>query len=495
MSGGVSNRVITIVDTNVFLSTGDEIFRKYRNRDFVVPLAVFSELEKFRTYDGGLGRMARTVIRRLESLRQENPRVNMAKSPVDYPDSSNTVRVEMDNTDQSCLTSEIQDAKYADRTIMAVAKNLDRGERDEAEAGDRERRPVQLVTNDACMRFLANLEGISAVEYTDGQNRDYTGLIEIDLDELGFDGDISELDDEDLLWLVREVVNEENPDLDAPLPAYALLHVTQADGTVDVDGRAGLLENWFLKKNDTFKEINGEGYRPAGPVHPRNLEQAVASEYLNDDRIQMVSLGGVAGAGKSLLSLAYGLDQVQKGNYSKVTVFRLTYALGRQDQGFLPGDLEAKMAPWAQAVWDNVQKYDKLKGKNKAARRRNTNNDGVPEDPSEQLKAKYGDVISVEPITYLRGRTLEDQLIIVDDAQSLDRSDILDVISRLGETSKIVFTFDLDQQDNPYLEKDTSIAWLVNRLKNDPTFAHISFTKSERSRLAQLASKLLNELK
>lgn len=494
--GGSSNHVITIVDTNVFLSTGDEIFRKYRSRDFVIPLVVFKELEKFRTYDGGLGRMARTVIRRLEELRSENPGVNMAEHGVDYPGTSNTVRIEMDNTDQSCLTSEIQDSKYADRTIMAVAKNLKSIEDEQSVVEDRAGRHVVLVTNDACMRFLANLEGIHAVEYTDDNHRDYTGVIDVDLDELDFDGDISELDDEDLLELVREVVNEDSPDMDAPLPAHALIRVTQADGTVDVDGRAGIITDWFMKDGDTFREMTSEVYCPAGPVHPRNLEQAVASEYLNNDRIQMVSLGGVAGAGKSLLSLAYGLDQVQKGNFSKVTVFRLTYALGRQEQGFLPGDLDSKMAPWAQAVWDNVQKYDRLKTKNRGKRRSgNADDSGIADDPNERLKAKYGDIISVEPITYLRGRTLEDQLIIVDDAQSLDRSDLLDVISRLGETSKIVFTFDLDQQDNPYLEKDTSIAWLVNRLRNDPTFAHISFTKSERSRLAQLASKLLNELK
>lgn len=513
----VTNDTITIVDTNVFLSTGEEIFNTFKDRNFVIPLSVFRELEKYRTDKGGRGKMARNVIRRLESLREDNLDMDMSTDDVPLGNGS-TVRVEVDHTSQNCLNLEIRDDHYADRTIMAVAKNLawleihdytDRARywNDMSQSEKEVYQPyadyiddkyepngrhVELITNDSSMRFIANVsEHIDAKSYDDGSHENFTGCVDLDLDELGYDGDIADIDDEQIL----EYFNRQ---FKRP-PYRSLVHLIQATGSVDENGEPVLMENWFMKSGERFEEFDAKVWPSAGPIHPRNIEQAVACTYLNDDKIQMVSFGGVAGAGKSLLALSYGLDQVKKGKYSKITVFRMTYAMGRQDQGYLPGDIEDKMAPWAQAVWDNVQKYDKEASGKPSRGSKNGKNvkqgTTVEESNRVKIKEKYGDLVTVEPITYLRGRTLANQLIIVDDAQSLDRSDILDVISRLGEGSKIIFTFDLDQQDNPYLVKATDIASLISRLKSEDTFGHISFTHSERSYLAQLASRLLNELK
>ena len=220
----------------------------------------------------------------------------------------------------------------------------------------------------------------------------------------------------------------------------------------------------------------------------------------------MVSLGGVAGSGKSILALAAGMTQVDAGRYERIMVFRSMVEVAQQEVGFLPGDLDAKMAPWAQAIWDNVDQIDRKNGKTKtpkhsAANQRDPNSrklrqstNSTPTEVATELQEaqqRHLEDISVQPVTYLRGRTFVNTFVIVDDAQSLDRTTLLDIISRLGRGSKIVFTYDMAQQDNPYISNSTSILSVVNNLLGEDVFAHIDFTKSERSRLAQLAADLL----
>lgn len=465
-------RIVSVIDTNVFLSTGDELFHKLDNRDIVIPLIVYKEIEKYRTNPGGLGRAARTVIRFLESVRVASD-ANMSVVPVPISGTGNTVRIEIDHKDQSKLDADVRDDKSNDTIIMAVAKNLD------ADARARGTGPVELITNDAPLRFLANVTaGIRAVPYDTGDHEAFDGFVQVDA--AGFASSLDDVrdpaepfDDEDVIAAIDSGYRRP--------PANALAVIDHGD--------------WHelkLKKTVgdrvTVDNFDERAWRSAGPVKPRNLEQALASEWLNDPNIQMLSLGGVAGGGKSLLTIAYGLDAVRHHQFDHVTVFRSMYAVGRQDAGFLPGDIDDKMRPWAQAVWDSVRKYDSLLGRRRP--RRPAAADGVP----ETLEDRYADMITISPLTWIRGRTFENQLIIVDDAQSLDRSVLLDMVSRLGSGSKIVFTFDMDQQDNPYLSKGTSIVSLVNRLKSEPLFAHVEFVKSERSALAQLAGRLLKEL-
>ena len=473
-------RITTIIDTNVFLSTGDEVFGRIRNRDIVIPLTVYKELERYRTDPGGRGYAARAVIRRLEDLRTSHPDIDMSLRGVPTIN-GNTVRVEVNHTNQDVLVPDLRDESSNDHKILAVVKNL------EAESGEDHASKVEFITNDAPLRFIASVfEHIDAVPYEDGKNDKFTGVIDVDLNHPLFSNlglQIGEIEDEEYEEIIRRLDYRRTP-------YHALLHVVQ-------DGN----EDWIMRNGTSYHEFNDRTWPKAGPVAAVNNEQAVATTWLNDDSIQMLSLGGVAGAGKSLLAIAYGLNAVERGRFSKVTVFRSMYAVGRQEQGFLKGSADEKMRPWAQAVWDNVLKYDKLRGRggSKSRSSRGGTDEGKMVTTSDGravpfIEAKYADEISVEPITYLRGRTLEDQLVIVDDAQSLDRSVLLDVVSRLGRGSRIIFTFDMDQQDNPYLSSGTSIESLVNRLKSESLFAHIEFTKSERSELAQLASKLLAEL-
>jgi PhoH-like ATPase len=432
------------------------------NRDFVIPFVVYKEIEKYRVDPGGRGYAARNVIRTLNGLRLDNKTINISKDGVTIPGTNNTLRVEVDHTSQDALKPDIRDESDNDKRILAVAKNLSQ---------DLDN-PVELITNDAPLTFIANVfEGVDAKEYDDGSSERFDGKIVIDTHDLGHGDDtVYDVDDEDILNYINDKYKR---------PPFNALIALQ-------DGSS---KNWLLKKGNKFEEFSDKLWPSAGPVYPKkdNIEQALAITYLKNPRLQMISLGGVAGAGKSLLAIAYGLDAVNKGLFSKVTVFRSMYAVGGQEQGFLKGDADEKMRPWAQAVWDNVRKYDKLLSKNRKKR-------SGPEAPAQSIEEKYEDRISVEPITYIRGRTFEDQLIIVDDAQSLDRSILLDIISRLGQNSKIIFTFDMDQQDNPYLSKGTSIVSLISRLKSEALFAHVDFSISERSQLAQLASKLLSEL-
>lgn len=469
-------RTVSVIDTNVFLSTGDELFHKLDNRDIVIPLVVYKEIEKYRTNPGGLGRSARTVIRFLESMRTASA-ANMSEIPVPIPGTTNTVRIEIDHKDQSKLDADIRDERSNDTIIMAVAKNL-------AADGD-----LELITNDAPLRFLASVAaGIHAIPYDTGDHESFDGIVNVE----AVNADVEAAGDSPAGHLVRVARDDpsepfDDEDVVGAIDAGYRRPPSNALAIIDHDDWHELRLKRTVGDRVTVDNFDEREWRSAGPVKPRNLEQALASEWLNDPNIQMLSLGGVAGGGKSLLTIAYGLDAVRHHQFDHVTVFRSMYAVGRQDAGFLPGDIDDKMRPWAQAVWDSVRKYDSLLGRH---RRKTVASDGVP----KTLEDRYADMITISPLTWIRGRTFENQLIIVDDAQSLDRSVLLDMVSRLGSGSKIVFTFDMDQQDNPYLSKGTSIVSLVNRLKSEPLFAHVEFVKSERSDLAQLAGRLLKEL-
>lgn len=471
------SRTPTVIDTNVFLGRGDGVFKEIEDRDIIIPLVVILELEKKKTREDGLGFAARSVLRFIDRVKSDNQGMNITKDAIPCGN-DNTLRVELNHTDQSKLDAELRDESSADRKILAVAANLHNG----YSMGGGDVR-IQLITNDTALRLLAScVPGIDPVPYEDQEDEIFDGRIVIDLDEdnpLYDNLRFGNIEEEEL----DDVINGMGYNR---IPFHAIVEVKE-----------GNLTSTYFKDGDSYVDLDATGCM--GTVHirnirPRSIEQAVAMCYLDDPDIQMVSLGGVAGAGKSFMAISEGLEAVKRGEYDRVTVFRSMYAVGRQEQGFLKGDAEDKMRPWAQAVWDDVRKYDMLNG-GKKARKSDADSKVVGDDGKTRtsLESRYGDIIGVEPITYLRGRTLENQFVIVDDAQSLDRSILLDVVSRLGEGSKIVFTFDMDQQDNPFLSRGTSIESLIQRLKDDQRFAHIDFRKSERSELAQLASQLLSE--
>ena len=208
-------------------------------------------------------------------------------------------------------------------------------------------------------------------------------------------------------------------------------------------------------------------------IRGRSAQQSVALDLLLDNEVGIVSLGGSAGTGKSALALCAGLEAVlERGEHKRIVVFRPLYAVGGQDLGYLPGSETEKMNPWAQAV------YDTLEGV-------------VSDNVLEEIDARG--LLEVLPLTHIRGRSLHDAWVIVDEAQSLERNVLLTVLSRMGRNSKVVLTHDVAQRDNLRVGRHDGIAAVVERLKGHPLFGHVTLTRSERSPIAALVTDLLEE--
>jgi len=250
----------------------------------------------------------------------------------------------------------------------------------------------------------------------------------------------------------------------------------------------GFTETFGLSENEPaiFKSIGGSALgfankdkvslvkerKPFG-VRGRNAEQRVAFEFLMNQDIPIVSLGGYAGTGKSLLAMAAGLEQtLEEGIYERVIVFRPLFAVGGQDLGFLPGDFDEKMEPWKAAVYDVLES-------------------ACREEVVDYIISE--DMLEVLPITHVRGRTLHNTFVIVDEAQNLDFSTLLTILTRLGENSKIVLTYDVSQRDNPEVDKDSGVIFVVSRLMGNPMFGHVSLTKIERSPVVQFVYDVFSD--
>lgn len=441
-----SGRIISIIDTNVFIGAADAPFRKSHNRDIVIPMVVLQELENHRS-DVGSGWACRTVLHYIEYLREKVGGDVLANKGADIENGC-TVRIETDHLDTSIL-GDLDDGKN-DAKILAVAANL------KEETGQE----VEVISNDLPMRLKADLGlGLKASEYGNSTIKPFTGMYEYNPLK-----PIDDIDDDEINDYIEGVVKEQG----GTVPYRVVVHIVDSDN----------MEKWLMKVGDRFEELDSQ-ITISRSIRPKNLEQEIAFTYLNDEGIQVVTLGGVAGAGKSFMALAEGMKEVDAGHFNKVIVFRSMYELGQQKMGFLPGDIDDKISPWSQAVWDNVSKLDRMNSGKKGAA------------DMESTKKRHVDDIEVSPISYLRGRTLDDAFIIVDDAQSLDRTTLLDILARLGKNTRIILTFDILQNDNPYISESTSILQLINDFRDKKVFAHIDFTKSERSELAQLASNLL----
>lgn len=440
-------RTTFVLDTSVLLSVGSMALSAFPNSDVVIPLAVVRELEKQRN-DETLGFIARGVLRFLEELRNEHG--NRLGEGVPIGKDGATVRIEVNHVDRSTLPKEIQNGS-TDTSILAVAYNL-----------KSDGRKVVLVTNDLPLRIIAQIgTKMDAREFVLPQlnQGDFSGIVTASVRDdqvadmyspTAQDGD---LEYEDVTF------HEEEPD------AANIGIILQASGGSHVLARGG--RGGFIDKI--------EPNSPFG-VHGRSSAQKLAIDYLLDPDIQVVSLGGRAGTGKTMLALAAGLEQVMEHkDYSKVVVFRPLLAVGNQSLGFLPGDADEKMAPWAAAVYDAV---DAFAGDNKNLMEAIT----------------VGKMLEVLPITHVRGRTLSNSFIIIDEAQNLERNVLLSILSRIGEGTKVVLCWDAAQRDNLHISRNDGIVALVNRLKKYDMFAHVTFTKSERSLVASIASEILEDM-
>ena len=429
-----------VLDTSVLLSDPGALGR-FAEHEVVLPLVVISELEGKRHHPE-LGWFARQTLRVLDDLRIEHGRLD---APVPIGDAGGTLRVELNHADLSTLPAGFR-VDSNDSRILAVALNL---------AGDGHN--VMLVTKDMPLRVKAASVGLPSDEYRMHPVADsigWTGMAEVDVRAETVDA----LYDGEPLGLVETA--DFAPVVDTPCHTGLVLH--------SIKGSA-------LARVTPDKQVQlVRGDREAFGLHGRSAEQRVALDLLLDPEIGIVSLGGRAGTGKSALALCAGLEAVlERRLHKRVVVFRPLYAVGGQDLGYLPGSENEKMAPWAQAVFDTLGAL-------------------VSADVMDEVLDRG--MLEVLPLTHIRGRSLHDSFVIVDEAQSLERNVLLTVLSRIGAGSRVVLTHDVAQRDNLRVGRHDGVAAVIEALRGHPLFAHVTLTRSERSPIAALVTEMLEQL-
>jgi PhoH-like ATPase len=422
-----------VLDTSVLLADPYAILR-FAEHEVVLPVVVISELEGKRHHPE-LGYFARSALRLLDEMRLEHGRLD---APLPVGDQGGTVRVELNHTDPDVLPAGFRLGDN-DSRILAIARNL-------ATDG----RSVTLVSKDLPMRVKASAVGLHAEEYRAEAvlESGWTGMVELEVAAA----------DLDALYEAGTADVEEAREL--PCHTGLVLHSERGSGL----GR--------VTADKTVRLVRGD--REAFGLRGRSAEQRVALDLLLDDAVGIVSLGGRAGTGKSALALCAGLEAVmERRQYRKVLVFRPLYAVGGQELGYLPGSEAEKMNPWAQAVHDTLGAL-------------------TTQDVIDEIVGRG--MLEVLPLTHIRGRSLHDSFVVVDEAQSLERNVLLTVLSRLGSGSRVVLTHDVGQRDNLRVGRHDGVVAVVEKLKGHPLFAHITLTRSERSPIAALVTEMLGQL-
>jgi PhoH-like ATPase len=419
-----------VIDTSVLLSDPGA-FTRFAEHEVILPLVVISELEAKR-HHSELGYFARQSLRILDDLRIAHGRLD---APVPVGTEGGTLRVELNHTDPSVLPLGFR-TDGNDSRILACALNL-----------AAEGRDVTLVSKDMPLRVKASAVGLRADEYraVDVVPSGWTGTAEVAVAQ----------ETVDALYANGVVDVDEARDQ----PCHTGLKLVGPNGSALGRVTAG----------KQVRLVRGE--REAFGLRGRSAEQRLALDLLMDDEIGIVSLGGRAGTGKSALALCAGLELVmERRAHRKVVVFRPLYAVGGQELGYLPGSEGEKMGPWAQAVFDTL---------------------GAVVSPAVVEEVVARGMLEVLPLTHIRGRSLHDSFVIVDEAQSLERNVLLTVLSRMGSNSRVVLTHDVAQRDNLRVGRHDGIAAVVEALKGHPLFAHITLSRSERSPIAALVTEML----
>jgi PhoH-like ATPase len=442
-SDTVGGTITYVLDTSVLLSDPKAILR-FAEHDVVLPVVVITELEGKR-HHAELGYFARSALRMLDDLRIEHGRLD---APIALGDQGGTLRVELNHTDPSVLPAGFRLGDN-DTRILAVAANL-----------AAEGRDVTVVSKDLPMRVKASAVGLRAEEYRAQLAVDsgWTGMDALDLTE-------QQMAD---LWEHESVaLADVDPQFQASGGPAAPTDLLCHTGLVLHSPRGSALGRVTADKH--VQLVRGD--QDVFGVHGRSAEQRIAIDLLLDEEVGIVSLGGRAGTGKSALALCAGLEAVlERRQHRKVMVFRPLYAVGGQDLGYLPGSEAEKMNPWAQAVFDTLGAL-------------------VSKEVVEEVLDR--DILEVLPLTHIRGRSLHDAFVIVDEAQSLERNVLLTVLSRIGQSSRVVLTHDVAQRDNLRVGRHDGVAAVIEALKGHPLFAHVTLTRSERSPVAALVTELL----
>ena len=420
-----------VLDTSVLLADPSAI-EKFEEHEVVIPIVVISELEGKRDHPE-LGYFARAALRSLDDLRIKHGRLDR---PIPLNEEGGMLSVELNHSDTSTLPSSFLRDSNNDTRILSVAKNL-----------MAEGRHVVLVSKDLPLRVKASSLGIEAQEYLAElvSNSGWTGIEELNVGHS----------------LVDELYSSDYAEHEAahtlPVHTGILLHSEKGSALarVSVDKRLQLVR----------------GDRNIFGLHGRSAEQRIALDLLMDESIGIISLGGRAGTGKSALALCAGLEAVmEKRLHKKVIIFRPLYPVGGQELGYLPGSEGEKMSPWAQAVFDTLGAL-------------------VSQDVIDEILSRG--LVEVLPLTHIRGRSLHDSFVIVDEAQSLERGVLLTVLSRIGQNSRVILTHDVAQRDNLRVGRHDGVVAVVETLKGHPLFAHVTLTRSERSPIAALVTEML----
>ncbi|MET9721127.1 PhoH family protein [Streptomyces zaomyceticus] len=430
----LSDRRTYVLDTSVLLADPNAMSR-FEEHEVVLPIVVVTELEAKRHHPE-LGYFARQALRLLDDFRVRYGRLD---APLPVGDLGGTLRVELNHSDPGILPAGYRLGDN-DSRILAVARNL------QAEGYD-----VTVVSKDLPLRIKASSVGLLAEEYraelaiTDANG--WTGM-----SELGLSADqVDLLYDQETLHVPEA----------AGLPVHTGL-VLQSErgkalGRITADGNVKLVR----------------GDREVFGLRGRSAEQRIALDLLLDPDVGIISMGGRAGTGKSALALCAGLEAVlERRQHQKVMVFRPLYAVGGQELGYLPGSESEKMSPWAQAVFDTLSSV-------------------ASREVIEEVLGRG--MLEVLPLTHIRGRSLHDAFVIVDEAQSLERNVLLTVLSRIGANSRVVLTHDVAQRDNLRVGRYDGVVAVVEKLKGHPLFAHVTLTRSERSQIAALVTEMLED--
>ncbi|MAZ36961.1 MAG: ribonuclease [Crocinitomicaceae bacterium] len=440
-----SKRKIFVLDTSVILFDHNAV-KSFEENDVAIPITVLEELDNFKKGNDTKNYEAREFIRFVDSLAGKSILKDWIK--LDGP-KSGRFRVVMHNLDRKMDANKIFSEKKADHNILNAAITLAEEEKD-AE--------VQLVTKDINLRLKAKAVGISAADYETGK-----------------------IEDIDNLYLGKTLKQGVDAEILEELYRKGFIHYSASYEKKPINNHYFILKNgksstlaYFNPITENFERLEKQ---PMYGVMPRNAEQTFAIHALSNPEIKLVTLQGVAGTGKTLLALSSAIEQAK--NYKQILLARPIVPLSNKDIGYLPGDVKSKLNPYMEPLWDNL-KYIKnqFKETEKAYKK------------IEEMVTK--EKLLVTPLAYIRGRSLSNVFFIVDEAQNLTPHEVKTIISRAGENAKIIFTGDVHQIDSPYLDSQSNgLSYLIDRLKGNSLFAHITLEKGERSELANLANELL----
>jgi PhoH-like ATPase len=429
-----------VLDTNVILFDALAI-QKFSNADIHIPISVIEEIDRFKRDPGENGRNARHFSRYIDVLRGKGS----LASGVFLEQSGSHLYI---NTDMSTagMPAEL-DHNKADNRILTTAISLQR---------TFPKATVELVTKDINLRIKADVFGVIAKDYEPEKvsfEEMYTGISEIEVEPSVID---KFYNDKKVAITEKLLFNQ-----------YVLLK-DKSNPNHSAIGRYSGVEEMVVPLVAPMESIWG--------IHPRNVEQSFALDCLLNDEILFVSLVGKAGTGKTLLAIAAGLYKtLDEGRFHRLLVSRPIFPMGR-DIGYLPGDVEQKLNPWMQPIFDNVE-FLMGSDKKAAGRAQELINQGM---------------LNIEPLTYIRGRSIPNQYLIVDEAQNLTPHEIKTIVTRAGRGTKVVLTGDCYQIDNPYVDSANSgLTYAVEKFKGQKISSHVTLTKGERSELAELAANLL----